>query len=175
VAGDVSHAVVEKECRHQVAIDLSERPQFVEPPGDGAARELVRLTAPLRTPIHARPGTPSRCPVLPHGSRGSRQQPIRCVADATLTQARDFDNQVWAAHRREIITQGNLEKFRQNRALLEFLLATAGTVLVEASPHDQIWGIGLRQDDPRAVDPAQWRGSNLLGFALVEVRAELRE
>ncbi|MEY2863728.1 MAG: hypothetical protein RLY58_1435, partial [Pseudomonadota bacterium] len=46
-------------------------------------------------------------------------------------------------------------------------------VLVEASPVDQIWGIGLAADDPRAANPAQWRGLNLLGFALMHVREQL--
>ncbi|MGN6746782.1 NADAR domain-containing protein, partial [Neisseria sp. P0024.S002] len=45
---------------------------------------------------------------------------------------------------------------------------------VEASPVDAIWGIGLAQDDPRAQNPLQWRGLNLLGFALMKVRDELQ-
>jgi len=46
----------------------------------------------------------------------------------------------------------------------------AQRVLVEASPLDRVWGIGLAADDPRAADPAGWRGLNLLGFALMEAR-----
>ena len=88
---------------------------------------------------------------------------------------KNFDEKVWAAHCREIVTRGNVEKFRQNEALLDFLLSTTGKVLVEASPHDRIWGIGLRQDDPRARIRAEWQGANLLGFALMDVRAELGE
>ena len=45
---------------------------------------------------------------------------------------------------------------------------------MEASPYDTIWGIGLAAEDPRAKDPSQWRGQNLLGFALMEVRDEIR-
>ena len=61
-------------------------------------------------------------------------------------------------------------KFGQHPALREFLLGTGDRVLVEASPMDRVWGIGLAADDERAADPARWRGLNLLGFALMEAR-----
>ncbi|OXR44842.1 hypothetical protein B7C42_02796 [Nocardia cerradoensis] len=54
------------------------------------------------------------------------------------------------------------------------LLATGERVLVEAGPMDRIWGIGLAADDPRAEDPAQWKGLNLLGFALMDARDVVR-
>lgn len=85
-----------------------------------------------------------------------------------------FDQSVWLQHRFDLVVQGNLAKFSQNAALKEFLLATADQVLVEASPVDQLWGIGLAADDPRAANPADWRGLNLLGFALMRVREQLR-
>ena len=69
---------------------------------------------------------------------------------------------------------GNWCKFSQNRDLREFLLSTGDSVLVEASPYDNIWGICLAASSPEAQDPMQWRGQNLLGFALMEVRDELR-
>ncbi|GIF05216.1 NADAR family protein [Actinoplanes siamensis] len=84
-----------------------------------------------------------------------------------------FDEQTWADRRFEIVVAGNEAKFRQNPQLGAFLAGTGHRVLVEASPTDRIWGIGLTRDDPRAADPARWRGSNLLGFALMEVRARL--
>jgi len=59
--------------------------------------------------------------------------------------------------------------------LLAYLLATAGRVLVEASPADRVWGIGLAADDRRAGQPSQWRGLNLLGFALMEARERLAD
>ena len=69
--------------------------------------------------------------------------------------------------------RANLEKFSQNSALSEYLLGTGKKVLVEASPADRIWGIGLAADNPKALNPNSWRGLNLLGFALMEVRQRL--
>ncbi|MFD2352846.1 NADAR family protein [Nonomuraea ferruginea] len=84
-----------------------------------------------------------------------------------------FDEETWAAHRYEIVVRGNLAKFGQHAELKEFLLTTGGRVLVEASPLDRVWGIGLAADDPAAASPATWRGLNLLGFALMDVRDAL--
>ena len=58
----------------------------------------------------------------------------------------------------------------QNDELRNFLLSTGDKVLVEASPSDRIWGIGLGKNNPDALDPTKWRGQNLLGFALMNVR-----
>jgi ribA/ribD-fused uncharacterized protein len=68
---------------------------------------------------------------------------------------------------------GNLAKFGQHEDLGRFLLGTGDRILVEASPLDRVWGIGLAADDPRAADPAQWLGLNLLGQALMQVRERL--
>jgi ribA/ribD-fused uncharacterized protein len=86
---------------------------------------------------------------------------------------RGFDADRWDAARWEIVVRGNLAKFRQNPELGAFLANTGDRVLVEASPVDRIWGIGLAEDDARAQDPERWRGINLLGFALMEARARL--
>ena len=86
---------------------------------------------------------------------------------------RGYDDARWQARRYELVVDGNRAKFSQHVALGAFLLSTGDQVLVEASPVDAIWGIGLAADDPRAHDPAQWAGLNLLGFALMDVRAEL--
>jgi ribA/ribD-fused uncharacterized protein len=85
-------------------------------------------------------------------------------------QVRNFDQAMWEAHRSEIVVAGNTHKFGQHDDLRAFLLGTGDRVLVEASPLDTVWGIGLHKDDPRAEDPAQWRGLNELGFALCAVR-----
>jgi len=75
-----------------------------------------------------------------------------------------------AEHWMMIVIEGNLHKFKQNEDLKDFLLATRGKVLVEASPVDAIWGIGLARDHEDALCPTKWRGPNLLGYALMTVR-----
>jgi ribA/ribD-fused uncharacterized protein len=85
-----------------------------------------------------------------------------------------FDEQTWCDHRYDIVVGGSIAKFGQNPTLRDFLLSTDDHVLVEASPTDRIWGIGLAASDQRALDPAQWIGLNLLGFALMQARASLR-
>lgn len=87
---------------------------------------------------------------------------------------RGFDNDVWTQHRFDIVVRGNVHKFSQHPHLLKQLLETGDKVLVEASPFDHIWGIKLGAADPRAHNPKTWRGQNLLGFALMEVRERLR-
>ncbi|MFD2329098.1 NADAR family protein [Cohnella sp. GCM10020058] len=86
-----------------------------------------------------------------------------------------FQSTVWEQNCYEIVKRGNYAKFSQNRRLREFLKSTKDLILVEASPFDRIWGIGLEKDHPDAINPLKWRGSNLLGFALTEVRDNLLE
>lgn len=87
---------------------------------------------------------------------------------------RGFDEDVWERERFRIVVEGGVHKFTAHPALREFLLATGERVLVEASPVDRIWGIGLAAGDEAAADPERWRGPNLLGFALMETRERLR-
>ncbi|MFE1172803.1 NADAR family protein [Streptomyces sp. NPDC058773] len=90
-------------------------------------------------------------------------------------RVRGFDDETWQQHRFELVVEGGVHKFGQDAALRAYLLGTGSRVLVEASPLDRIWGIGLAADDDRAADPARWRGLNLLGFALMAARQRLRE
>lgn len=87
---------------------------------------------------------------------------------------RDFDGPTWDRERFGIVTEGSVHKFAADADLREFLLATGDRVLVEASPVDRIWGIGLAATDDAATDPTRWKGLNLLGFALMEARQTLR-
>ena len=90
------------------------------------------------------------------------------------SKVRGFDEAVWNKFKYAIVLLGNWHKFNQNHDLQAFLLSTGDKVLVEASPYDNIWGIGLAENCTEAQDPMLWRGQNLLGFALMEVRDELR-
>ncbi|MET7681591.1 NADAR family protein [Streptomyces sp. NPDC005423] len=87
---------------------------------------------------------------------------------------RGFDEETWVRERLGIVVEGSVHKFAADPALREFLLGTGDRVLVEASPVDRIWGIGLAAADEAAGDPERWRGPNLLGFALMEARTRLR-
>ena len=90
-------------------------------------------------------------------------------------EVRGFQQTVWEEHREGIVFRGNLAKFQQHAGSRAELLQTGNRTLVEASPYDRIWGIGLRADDPRAIDPGAWRGLNLLGKTLMRVRDALAE
>jgi ribA/ribD-fused uncharacterized protein len=94
-------------------------------------------------------------------------------AKALGRKVQGFDQPVWDAAAFGIVVRCNRAKFGQNDALKRFLLVTGERVLVEASPLDPVWGIGMVESDVRAAHPAKWQGKNLLGFALMAVRAEL--
>jgi ribA/ribD-fused uncharacterized protein len=84
-----------------------------------------------------------------------------------------FDEEVWNIRKYDVVYEGNLLKFSQNESLKAFLLSTKNKIIVEASPYDNIWGIGMKQQDEGIHNPKNWRGQNLLGFALMEVRQAL--
>ncbi|MEF9906667.1 NADAR family protein [Streptomyces sp. P9-A2] len=87
---------------------------------------------------------------------------------------RHFDDAVWRRERFRVVVEGSTHKFAAHADLRAFLLNTGDRVLVEASPRDRVWGIGLGAKNERAANPAQWRGANLLGFALMQARTRLR-
>lgn len=88
-------------------------------------------------------------------------------------EARGFDAAVWDDKKFGIAQEGSFHKFGQNAELRDYLLSTKDLVLVEASPVDHVWGIGLAAGDPDAPNPLRWRGENLLGFALMRARERL--
>ena len=90
-------------------------------------------------------------------------------------KVKGYNAETWDAHKFEIVVRGNIAKFSQNEDLKSFLLGTADKVLVEASPYDQVWGIGMKATETGVKDPSQWKGTNLLGFALMQVRDLLKE
>jgi ribA/ribD-fused uncharacterized protein len=96
-------------------------------------------------------------------------------AKAVGRTVRGFEDAVWVANRFDIVTDASVAKFSQNPELGAYLLGTGERVLVEASPRDRIWGIGMGAKNENAANPAQWRGLNLLGFALMRARDVLRK
>ena len=85
-----------------------------------------------------------------------------------------FVEEKWNQYKYKFVLNANLAKFSQNRDLKEFILSTGCKILVEASPYDKIWGIGMSVNDENVTNPSLWQGQNLLGIALMEVREILR-
>lgn len=90
-------------------------------------------------------------------------------------KVRNFDDEVWIKTCKGIVYVGNLAKFSQNLKLRERLLNTKNAILVEASPRDKRWGVGLSKHDDKIFDTKKWRGSNWLGEILMKVRSTLSE
>jgi ribA/ribD-fused uncharacterized protein len=109
----------------------------------------------------------------PQGLREVLAAPTPKAAKAAGRRVRNFVEERWVAQRYAIVVAGNLAKFGQHPDLRGYLLGTGERVLVEASPRDRIWGIGMGPNNPDVHRPSAWRGRNLLGFALMEVRERL--
>ena len=90
-------------------------------------------------------------------------------------EVKNFDPEIWDQHKFDVVVKGNLAKFGQNEKLRKFLLNTGSAILVEASPYDRVWGIGMREDNKDAKNAEKWYGINLLGFALMVVRDKLMQ
>lgn len=86
---------------------------------------------------------------------------------------KNFNAQMWDRICQDIVFRANLAKF-SDPELKKFLFSFANEEIVEASPYDKIWGIGLSEDDPRALDKSQWQGTNWLGEAIMRVRETLK-
>jgi ribA/ribD-fused uncharacterized protein len=96
----------------------------------------------------------------------------QCDIKALGRKIKNFDEARWVANRETIVIAGNVLKFSQNRLLLDRLLATGSKFMVEASPYDNIWGIGMSRE--RAIiTPVHLWGTNLLGKCLNQVRSRL--
>ena len=88
---------------------------------------------------------------------------------------KNYNDTVWNGVRQIIVYEGLYAKFSQNDELKEKLLATEADILAEASGVDLIWGIGLSMTDEKRFDMSKWRGQNLMGFSLMEVRNRLKK
>ncbi|MCP2283618.1 hypothetical protein APR04_002526 [Promicromonospora umidemergens] len=110
----------------------------------------------------------------PDAERAAIDAANPALAKAAGRTVRDFDDDGWVRERFEIVVRGSTHKFAAHPDMRTFLLRTGSRVLVEASPRDRIWGIGMGAKNENSEDPAAWRGLNLLGFALMEARERLR-
>ncbi len=93
-------------------------------------------------------------------------------AKALGREVANYVDAEWVAVRYNVLYDANMFKFGQNKDLADFLMSTEGT-LVEASPYDSIYGIGLRAESPLAADRRTWQGLNILGYVLMDVRHRL--
>ena len=87
---------------------------------------------------------------------------------------KNFDENKWDEEKYNIVLKGNILKFSQNGELYHYLVGTNSKILVEASPYDRVWGIGMRKNAEGVLVPDNWKGQNMLGFALMDTRERLR-
>lgn len=87
---------------------------------------------------------------------------------------RGFDKKVWETYCKKIVYDGNMAKFKQNPKMKEELLSSDERVIVEASPEDTIWGIGMHESHPDILDKTKWLGTNWLGLCIMQVRETLK-
>ena len=90
-------------------------------------------------------------------------------------KVKNFDKDKWEAIAQDVVYRANYAKFSQNEDCKQQLLATGDKIIVEASPYDCVWGVGLSCDDPKVLDSKNWRGTNWLGEAIMKVRENLRK
>lgn len=87
---------------------------------------------------------------------------------------KNFDPKLWDQNKMELVYTGLLEKFIQNPEMKAILLSTHGNLIVEASPIDRIWGVGIDKDNPNIYNKEKWKGDNCLGEVLMSIRNTLR-
>ena len=90
-------------------------------------------------------------------------------------QIKNFSSDKWELNKFDIVVKGNIAKFSQNEKLKQFLINTKDKILVEASPYDKIWGIGMSEDDKDILDESKWKGQNLLGKAIMKAREFIKK
>ena len=112
------------------------------------------------------------------GDKEVAERVLRATSPAEVKalgrKVKNFDPKLWDAKKFQVVLDGNVAKFDAHPKLAAKLIATGDRILVEAADYDQIYGIGLAASDPRAWDQATWRGENLLGKILMEVRRRLQ-
>jgi len=89
-------------------------------------------------------------------------------------KVKNFDKDEWEKIARDVVYKANYAKFTQYSHLYDILIQTADRIIVEASPYDCIWGIGMGSGDKRVCDPDEWKGTNWLGEEIMKVREDLK-
>lgn len=89
-------------------------------------------------------------------------------------KVKNFNDILWSAISMTVMYDVNLAKFSHTEILRQCLLETGDRIIVEASPYDKIWGIGLAENDPKALDQSNWKGKNNLGKVLMQLRETLK-
>ncbi len=85
-----------------------------------------------------------------------------------------YDEEAWSTSRFDAMYAAVKAKFESDRVLTKQLMETDTKTLVEASPVDIIWGVGIHEKDDAILDESNWKGQNLLGKVLMKVRTELQ-
>ena len=113
---------------------------------------------------------------------GNKSLAEKIIKSKDPSEQKQFGKQVkglipeqWDRISKGVVYIGNYAKFTQNEEYKEALLETGNKTIVEASPYDPLWGIGLGEYDPRALDPGQWQGKNWLGLVLMKVREQIND
>lgn len=88
-------------------------------------------------------------------------------------QVKNYNDDIWNRIRYAVVFQACLKKFSFFEDLGDLLISTGDSILVEASPYDATWGIGMGTDTPGWDDQTRW-GKNLLGKVLMDVRTVLK-
>lgn len=96
------------------------------------------------------------------------------IAKSIGRQVKNFDDDIWKENAKSIVLEGLILKFSQNKKLAELLISTKNKFLVEASPYDKIWGIGLNESNAKKIPIEQWPGLNWLGECLMDARHKLK-
>jgi ribA/ribD-fused uncharacterized protein len=90
-------------------------------------------------------------------------------------KVKGFDKDKWEAICHDVVYEANLAKFTQNPEMKAELIASGDREIVEASPEDKIWGIGMHETHPDILDKSKWKGTNWLGIAIMKVRKTINE
>ncbi len=85
-------------------------------------------------------------------------------------KVKPFNEALWQKACEAVVTAGAVAKFSATERMRKEILDTGELILVEGSPVDRIWGVGISWRSPEIEDPKNWRGKNLLGKCLMEAR-----